>query len=171
VPIICSHPLNYDYAHVYTNQAMLIIQPIDPTVTYHWTGTAWADPDGNVPVAVVPLNTATAEVNIQGKIVYGYNWTAPNAPGLYRITFVLPTTSEASLATAAIDMPEEETLAALAGPGQSGQGPGGPGGGSPGGGPPPGKGKSPGGTAYVDGGNNLTYVDMYLTAAKGRKVR
>ena len=101
-----------------------------------------------------------AEINIQGKIVYGMTWdvkTANDGAGDYRVTFSLddancPTATLNTFITdltVIIPLAEEEETAVVAtlldtdptvsaAPGD-------------------------GGTAYVDGSNNLTYIDLRIT--------
>jgi cysteine-rich repeat protein len=105
----------------------------------------------------------TAEVNVSGKLIDGYNWklrdaTLPggvNKLGWYRLTFSLdgtgkcggtsPIALNTSLATASIVVSTEETAAPLPRAGE------------------------PVGTsvpAVVDAANNLTYIDVYIGARR-----
>ncbi len=150
-------------AMVYTGAARLTIQLIDPAQagtitwdpnTHQWTGTGAYD---------VVFNGATyekgdgpgyygAELNVQGKVVYGYVWqTRGLAAGEYRLTVsldesnaIFPGTS-LTFAGADIMVPVEETTDVTIAE------------------------EGGGNTAYVgtDGYENLTYIDVGLTTGSG----
>lgn len=76
-------------AMVYTSKAYLTIQKIDPdqagSLTWDATNHLWVG--ASQPVV---NEQATGELNVQGKVVYGYVWrTKSLSPGEYRITFSL----------------------------------------------------------------------------------
>lgn len=176
-------------ALVYTAGARLTIQRIDEGATptwdaaqHRWVGTGVADPEFNGAVHEKTSDgpgTYGAEVNVSGKIVFGFNWqTAGLYNGEYRITFSLdgPTDtfpgSGTSLANATIRQSVEEVAgdelairsSSMAGPGAGGGGGhgGGMGGGSGGGS----GGEGGGNTAVMDGANNLSYIDVALTGGE-----
>jgi hypothetical protein len=89
-----------------------------------------------------------AEINVQGKIVYGYNWSvrSPNqGAGYYRITFSLDGVNcSANLntfldTTKVVEPTEEEMLSVTAEPGG-------------------------GGIATMDYANELGYIDVQITS-------
>lgn len=131
--------------------------PVDPRLSWNastglWQGSAVSDAavftDGLAPEG--PGGGFGAEINIQGKIVYGMTWdvkTMNNGVGDYRVTFSL---DDANCSTALLNtfitaateiiVPEEEEVEVTitSAPGE-------------------------GGTAYVDGANNLTFIDLRIT--------
>jgi hypothetical protein len=160
-------------ATVYSGCARLTIQKIadidasPPTLTWdpalaEWqgegtsgsffNGAVWEGGDGP--------GFYSAEINIPGRVIYGYNWnarTTGDGPGIYRLTFSLDGTFahghqcgtialNTSLADAIIRVPAEteEILLAEAEA------------------PDPG-----GGTAVVDEGNNLSYIDVKILPKAG----
>lgn len=170
-------------ATVYSDHARLTIQKIDPAATLIWNSTlgewegagvttvfsggCWEAGDGP--------GGYSAEVNVKGKVIYGFNWDVRNLgnipadqkAGVYRITFSLdpnhgtdPLTT--SLAFAQILPPSEgeETAITLAAAGAGG-------GRKPGGGGGGGDSTGGGGTAYIDAANNLTYIDVTIKAGGG----
>lgn len=94
-------------AMVYTADAWLTIQKVDPTkaltwdpITRMWTGEGAL---GNTAVSAA----ASAELNVQGKVVYGYVWrTKGLSAGEYRITFSLGANSGTSLVGATVAVAE-----------------------------------------------------------------
>lgn len=95
-----------------------------------------------------------AEINVSGKLIYGFNWntkTLNNGAGMYRITFSLdgtgcPTTLNTFFDgdTEIVPSAEEETIEAAAE-------------------------TTGGGVAVMDSANNLSYIDITLTSATGRR--
>ena len=143
-------------AFVYTADSRLSIQLIDPATAagLTWENGKWVGA-GAGPV-VVNAATATSgdgmggytgEISVSGNFVYGYVWnTRTNSAGAgeYRITFSLDGLPSqcVSLAGASIMVPVEEAVVAAPA-------------------------ESVGNVPVVDGGNNLTYIDVGLTSSKG----
>lgn len=178
-------------ALVYTAGARLTIQRIDegasPTwdsTQKRWVGSGVADPVFNGAVHEKTSDgpgTYGAEVNVSGKIVFGFNWQTDGLfNGEYRITFSLdgpmgtfPGTGT-TLANAEIRESVEEVAgdelairsASMAGPGAGGGGGHGGGGGGHGGGGGGGGGEGGGNTAVMDGANNLSYIDVALSGGE-----
>ena len=171
-----------DQATVYSDHARLTIQRIDPNGTLTWdpaygqwigTGVLSTDFNGGCWENVDGPGGYSAEVNVSGKAIYGFNWDVRNlsnaTAGVYRITFSLDPNHGTgplltSLAGAQILPPSEgeETEITLAAAGAGGgRGPGG--GGGDGGGDDAGG----GGTAYIDAANNLTYIDVTIKTKAG----
>ena len=134
--------------------------PLDPRLTWDAAEHAWTETDpaasgdlvNDVPVFNGPLAPEGpaagfgAEINIQGKIVYGFTWdvkTMNDGVGSYRLTFSLADDNCAAAlntyidATTQIVVPEEEVVIAA----------------EPIGG---------GGRAVVDPVHNLTYIDILI---------
>ena len=176
--------LNGASAMVFTAGARLTIQRIvDSTqaswdaAAKRWVGSGTTDPVFNSAVHEKTSDgpgTYGAEINVQGKLIYGFNWSTSGLyNGEYRITFSLdgpsdtfPTGSGTSLNGASILVSEETEepvtiMAARAGSG-SGSG-GGHGGGGSGGGS---GGESEGNDAVVLGDLNLTYIDVALSGGE-----
>lgn len=130
----------------------------NPT-THAWTG------DVNAPIFNKAVYEAgdgpgyyNAEINVKGKIIYGYTWNTKqlnDGAGTYRITFSFDNTAGSTVlntffdSNTAIIVPEEEegeeTTAVSAA--------------STGG----------GGAAVIDVANNLTYMDVRITSgSRGR---
>jgi hypothetical protein len=167
-------------ATVYSDHARLTIQKVaevggNPTDLYwdsnehKWTGGAAQDPDfnGGCWENVDGPGGYSAEVNVSGKAIYGFNWDvrsiSDGEDGVYRITFSLDVdkgtgTLFTNFFGAQVLPPSEgeELLASMAGGGRGGK-PGGGGGGIPGG----------GGTAVIDPTYNLTYIDVTIKAGGG----
>ena len=193
-------PYDSTEAMVYTAGARLTIQRIDDGATptwdsaqKRWVGSGVADPVFNGAIHEKTSDgpgTYGAEINVSGKLVYGFNWqTAGLFNGEYRITFSLDGATDSfagtgtSLADAQILVSEEETETAgdeLAirsfamagpggggGPGMGGGGPGMGGGGHGGGGGGGGEGGEGGGnTAVMLGELNLSYIDVALSGGE-----
>lgn len=160
---------NSDQATVYSGCARMTIQkltkdPTDPTFFVAWnpvTG-AWTGDIGDalfnkaVWEAVEGSESPTsysAEINIPGKVIYGYNWNlrkVGDGAGFYRLTFSLDGTNCPIIlntffteGTTQILLPvEEEVLAEAEEPG--------------------------GGVAVIDYANNLTYIDVEILARSGK---
>ena len=90
-----------------------------------------------------------AEINVKGKMIYGYTWDVKkqnNGAGIYRITFSFDGTAPASTLNTYFDsntqvlLPVEVALASE---------------------------ETGGGTAYIDVANNLTYIDVVILPGKG----
>ncbi len=152
-------------ATVYSGTAKLVIQKLlkDRDATdldlywdasqAKWIGDA-GDPlfEGGVWEAIDGPSGYSAEINVQGKVIYGYNWvtrkTAAGA-GDYRITFVMdpnsPTTYNTDFTTnTIIKLKEEEEEVVVQEEPELG-----------------------GGVTYIDTENNLTYIDVRLTLQNG----
>jgi hypothetical protein len=111
-----------------------------------------------------------AEINIKGRVIYGYTWDVRNmnqGPGDYRLTFAL---EQGPLAvpqntffhedvTAIVPFGDEETTLGPKAGGGGGGGGGGGRGGTGGGGSP-----QTGARAQIDYKNNLTYIDVRITS-------
>ncbi|HUZ02548.1 MAG TPA: right-handed parallel beta-helix repeat-containing protein [Thermomicrobiaceae bacterium] len=137
-------------AIIFSRAARLTIQQITPdgTLTWDpsagkWTGSVVGDPLYNMAVfeAGDGPGQYTGEINVGGKVVYGYNWKTPAVPGTYRITFSLdgvnyPGTLNTHITNATSIMPSDETDAT-------------------------------GGVAQIDGTDNLSYIDVTLTNPNG----
>lgn len=88
----------------------------------------------------------SAEINVSGKVIYGYNWQSPPVDGHYRLTFSLDAvngpvalnTAITSATTIAVSDEGEEMVEALAEPDMGG------------------------GIAKIDGTNGLSYIDVQL---------
>lgn len=152
-------------ATVYSGTAKLVIQKLlkdreDSTLTTTWdpTRSAWTGDIGTplfesgVWNAVDGPTAYSAEINVQGKVIYGYNWvtrkTASGA-GDYRITFVLdpssPTVYNTDFGANTTILPREEgeEVVILEEPDLAG------------------------GVARLDAQNNITYIDVRLTLKNG----
>lgn len=152
-------------AMVYTSGARLTIQRIDDPAQASWDAAQrkWVGKGAAEPVFNSAVYEKTsdgpgsygAELNVQGKVVYGFNWATDGLyNGEYRLTFSLdgpsdafPTGSGTSLNGATIlpssEEEEEVTISDKAG-------------GAPGG----------GNTAVVDGAKELTYIDVALSGGQ-----
>jgi hypothetical protein len=161
-------------ATIYSEHARLTIQRIDKASasaliwnadTGQWEGLGVLSTDfnGGCWEGVDGPGGYSAEINVSGKAIYGYNWdvrTTSNAiAGTYRITFSLDatrpdgnlfTTIDASTQVMTTATTTEATLLAAKGSG------GGKGGGVP----------SGGGTAVIDAFNNLTYIDVTIKSGR-----
>ncbi|SMO78637.1 hypothetical protein [Fodinibius sediminis] len=152
-------------ATVYSGTAKLVIQQLlkdrdDPTlsttwdpVNAKWTGDV-GEPlfEGGVWDAVDGPGGYSAEINVQGKVIYGYNWVTRKTaagPGDYRITFVLDSNSPVTYntdftsGTSIVPREEEEEVVVAEEP------------------------ELGGGVAHVVADNNLTYIDVRLTLKNG----
>ncbi len=145
-------------ATIYSHCARLVIQKIAAVgQELTWDGEQWngaSDPCLNSAVwdAGDGPEYFSAEVNVSGKLIYGYNWKVrelPNAAGVYRITFVLDERDidgkpdlNSSLEYATVKISEEEESASM----ESDDG-GGPGG---------------GGNAVILADENLSYMDVTI---------
>ena len=153
-------------ATVYTHCARMRIQKIiDPEeiawseVLREWTGEI-KDPifDGAVYEAGDGPGFYSAEVNVKGRVIYGYTWDVrklqdPDEPtGLYRITFMLDdncgtfSARNATLVNAQIQLPEEEVEASEDDDG----------------------GDTGGGVAEIIQDQELTYIDVRIEDGKGK---
>jgi hypothetical protein len=152
-------------ATVYSGTAKLVIQQLlkerdDPTLTTTWNPllSQWTGDIGSplfesgVWNAVDGPSGYSAEINVQGKVIYGYNWVTRRTaagPGDYRITFVLDPNSNVTYNTdfdsnTIIVLKEEEEEVVIQ--------------------------EEPdlaGGVAIIDAVNNLTYMDVRLTLKSG----
>lgn len=156
-------------AMVFTAGARLTIQRIDDpsraswdASAHRWVGVGAADPEFNSAVYEATGDgpgSYAAEINVQGKIVYGFNWdTTGLYNGEYRLTFSIDGANDAfpngpgtSLMGATI-MPsaeesESELIAARAAGGSGGSG-------------------GSANVAVVDGANELTYIDVGLSGGE-----
>lgn len=134
------------------------VVPLDPRLVWNAVANVWQDataadlinetavfngalaPEG-------PSGGYGAEINIQGKVVFGYTWdvrTLNQGAADYRITFSLADGNCAAVLNTfivpatQIVVPEEEIVIAAEGSG--------------------------GGSAVVDGANNLSYIDIRITS-------
>lgn len=154
-------------ALVYSRCARLTIQklakdPTDPAFTVTWNPSLgrW-DGDAATPIynsGVWMTGTGksgaySAEINVSGKVIYGYNWNvrkSGSGAGTYRLTFSLdgthPPVSLNTFFTAGITniVPSSEGEAVIAA--------------EPG-----------GGVAVIDYTNNLTYIDVQILSSRGGK--
>lgn len=148
-------------AMVYTDGARLTVQRIAPGAQlqwnrelHRWVGDGSSDPIVNSAVwerTEDGPGTYGAELNIQGKVIYGYNWNPANLPpGEYRLTFSLDdsgpaysgsgTTLESAAILASTETEEETPDAAP-------------------------RAEAAGNVAVVLGEENLSYIDVGLTGA------
>jgi hypothetical protein len=153
-------------ATVYSGTAKLVIQQLlkerdDPTLTTTWNPllSQWTGDIGSplfesgVWNAVDGPSGYSAEINVQGKVIYGYNWVTRRTaagPGDYRITFVLDPNSNVTYNTdfdsntiIVLKEEEEEEVVIQEEPDLAG------------------------GVAIIDAVNNLTYMDVRLTLKSG----
>lgn len=153
-------------ATVYSGTAKLVIQQLlkdrdDPSLSTTWDAglSRWTGDvgpplfEGGVWEAVDGPGDYNAEVNVQGKVIYGYNWVTRKTaagPGDYRITFVLDATSQVTYntdfdaSTTILAREEEEEEVVIQDEPDLG-----------------------GGVAMIDDVNNLTYMDVRLTLKNG----
>ncbi len=143
-------------ATVYSGAARLTIQKVDATKTLtwdastgQWTGTGVLGTYFNGAVADAGDGPGyySAEINVSGKLVYGYNWNMrtpgmSGGPGSYRITFSLDTefpglNTYFDANTQIVPSAEEEAVIAAEG----------------------------GGVAAMDPANNLSYIDVNITSS------
>lgn len=137
-------------ATVYTPFARVMIQKVpDGTILENlvWTPLGWVE--GSTLLDVLVDETATAEVNVGGKVIYGYNWRIGRMPevdvGQYRITFGIEPmlgNTEFDELTEILPFGEEEEVSAEAEP-------------------------TGGGVAGIDHVNNVTFIDITLTGRSG----
>ena len=158
-----------DRATVYSNHARLTIQRIDPALELVWDSVAgqWCgggvlstDFNGGCWQEVEGPGGYSAEINLPGKVIYGYNWdvltTSLGRAGTYRITFSLDQDNGTGDLQTRFDettrilpiAPEEGTALSLSQ--------------KPDGGKP-----EAGGTAFVRPDLNLTYIDVTIKAGGG----
>lgn len=152
-----------DSATVYSGMAKLVIQKLEENpekLTWNPNTSAWEGDvstplfEGGVWENIDGPSGYSAEVNVQGKVIYGYNWVTRKTgdeAGTYRITFVLDKNYEGFTNTifdkTTIIVPkeeEEEEETTLAGEPDLG-----------------------GGITKVVPQFNLTYIDVKLTTEKG----
>ncbi|MCB0125369.1 MAG: hypothetical protein KDE58_24110, partial [Caldilineaceae bacterium] len=148
--------LTYDSleATVYSPNGRLVIQSligdkesIDAS-DLEWENDHWVDmdPDDSIGVGNPIQVSFSGELNVGGKVIYGLSqggWK-PTAAGDYRITFYLPTDENTFFdaeTTIRVSAETEEITAEAEDTG--------------------------GGLAYVDSGNNLTYIDISVVAGGG----
>jgi hypothetical protein len=153
-------------ATVYSGTARLVIQKLTKTredtsltlswnpVSSQWTGDAKNPVVSSGVWTMISGPTAySAEINVQGKLIYGYNWVTKrdaDDAGDYRITFVLEPSAPGVVCNTLFDentsirLSEEETELMLeAEP------------------------VTTGGVARVSTEHNLTYIDVRLTTSNG----
>lgn len=146
-------------ATIYSSQAMLVIQKLiglneGETPDISWSTDRWSgeNVDNNFIYKIsVPEGSFSAEVNVQGKVIYGHNWLTEddaNGPGTYRITFVLLNKGTASIDDGTAILGSDETVETP----EESQG---------------GRRKFIGGEAKIDPKNNLTYIDVQLSPTRG----
>lgn len=155
-------------ATIYSATARLVIQKLtkdrdseDLSLDWDATSSQWTG-DANLPVVSSGVWTNlsgptaySAEINVQGKLIYGYNWVTRRdggGPGDYRITFVLePNVSGVTCNThfdgsTFVKVSEEETEVEVL---------------------PEAEPVATGGVAKIDTDHNLTYIDVRLTEGAG----
>jgi len=159
-------------ATVYSHCARLVIQKLtttrdDPNLTLAWNPTTniW-EGDANPSLFAQDMvvweggdgpGYYSAEINVKGKIIYGYTWNVRrlnDGPGDYRITFNLdendcpmPLNTFFDAGTQIVPISEEEITTEEADDG----------------------GDTGGATAYIDTVNNLTYMDVRILQRSGGK--
>lgn len=155
-------------ANVYSGMARLVIQKLTKTredqslnVTWNatlgiWEGDVEAPEfEGGVWEGIDGPGGYSAEINVQGKVIYGFNWvtrTMASGPADYRLTFVLDPNSPVTNQNTDFDANTiiaggaEEEVEPLAEGEETDTG---------------------GGVAVVDHQNNLTYIDVRLTPKNG----
>jgi len=156
-------------ATVYSGCARLTIQKLtkahtDPTLSLTWNAAAgeWvgdatpAQFNGGVWEGADGPGYYSAEINVSGKCIYGYNWDVRQGgegAGSYRLTFSLEDDSEHTeialntfftdgITTIMLPVVEPEEAVIMAEPVE-------------------------GGVAAIDFANNLTYIDINITAKSG----
>ena len=152
---------------IYSGTARLVIQKLtkdrdseDLSLQWDATNSRWTG-DANDPIVssgvwnnISGPAAYSAEINVQGKLIYGYNWVTKrdgDGAGDYRITFVLEpsvpglTCNTLFDASSYVLVSEEETETT-----EEDSGP-----------------VSTGGIAEIDTNNNLTYIDVRLTEGTG----
>ena len=140
-------------ATVYSNEARLTIQrlvvPREQIAegALEWVpGDGWTetDPEANLINEPIYNSPYTAEVNVKGRVIYGYTWNARrnnDGAGDYRITFSIDSNDQfTSLADAMLILPIEEGEI----PAESSE-------------------EGGGATPVLVGASNLTYIDIRLT--------
>lgn len=146
-------------ATVFSPHARLTIQKLvseNPELTWDASAHAWIGSEVLSPVfnkavweAADGPSYYNAEINVKGKMIYGYTWDVKkqnNGAGIYRITFSFDGTAPASTLNTYFDsntqvlLPVEVALASE---------------------------ETGGGTAYIDVANNLTYIDVVILSGKG----
>ncbi len=154
-------------ATVYSGNARLTIQRLDAVDTLTWNaptgewGTSAADGtfvalpvffSGGVCGATEGMSTSYAgEINVSGKLVYGYNWDIRGIdPGIYRITFSLDplTATDGSHPSNELNTFFDSATQVLGLTSEEG--------GTPTDSP-----------AVVDTADNLTYIDVTITSSQG----
>lgn len=147
-------------ATVYSHCARMTIQKLtaefddavlawDPALG-QWTGDV-TEPFYNSAVWMdgsSPLDKYSAEINVKGKVIYGMLWdtkTHGDGPGIYRLTFSLDGTN----ASLPLNTYFDETTQVLVAVEETE------------------KEEPTGGVVVIDTANNLTYVDLPITPAKG----
>ena len=148
-------------ATVYSANARLTIQKftIDkndiPNYTFAWVdGEGWIDEGGGNYLIKEPIINEPygAEVNVKGKVIYGYTWNVRNdndGGGVYRVTFSFDNASTSIANAEIIYLSEEEEFTAASAPGV-------------------------GGSAVLVPEENLTYIDIIIAEnnkGKGGKGR
>jgi len=129
-----------------------------------WVGTGGNEALINDPIFNKPVYEGgdgpgyyAAEINVKGKVIYGYTWkvrTMNDGEGYYRLTFSLDNDGPVALNTffdevTEILVAEEEEVTAEEG--EDGDG----------------NDAARGGTGVIDVANNLTYMDILITAKQG----
>jgi hypothetical protein len=166
-PYVCTQ------ATVYSDHARLTIQRINPEASLEWdpvtgawfglgvlstdfNGGAWETEDGP--------GGYSAEINLPGKVIYGFNWDvlamSDGIAGTYRITFSLDPAADHGTgnlqtdfdAATQIKLSETQEEAAVLLAKASGGG----------GGRPP-----AGGKAFIDPDKNITWIDVKIKAGGG----
>ncbi|MDE3182053.1 MAG: hypothetical protein KGM16_01430 [Bacteroidota bacterium] len=147
-----------DEATIYSRHARLTIQKLtktDPILTWNTSSDSWTgDGAGTVVFSSAVWQAGdgpgfyNAEVNIKGKVIYGYTWDANkfnDGAGEYRITFSFDGDEAGTILNTFLTnntgiIGSSEIVAAEEGAGN---------------------------TAHIDATNNLTYIDVALTGRGG----
>lgn len=154
-----------ELATVYSGMAKMVIQKLDdmpanqdPDLTWNSDLSKWEGDvgsplfEGGVWESIDGPSGYSAEINVQGKVIYGYNWVTRkigDGPGNYRLTFVLDGNFTGTQNTVfdgdtVILVNEEEEEITVAEEPDLG-----------------------GGVAVIMHENNLTYIDVQLTPKNG----
>ena len=156
-----------DLATVYSGMAKMVIQKLDdlpenqtPNLTWNSDLSKWEGDigsplfEGGVWENIDGPSGYSAEINVQGKVIYGYNWVTRktgDGTGYYRLTFVLDNNFTGNQNTffdsntvILFNEEEEEEVTITAEPDLGG------------------------GTAVIVPENNLTYIDVQLVPKNGR---
>ena len=133
----------------YTIQRVGSYDAVTPSLVWNDTAGLWRFPGGSTPVVRVDLSGSSyvPEVNVSGKLIYGYNWQTRNdGLGLYRLTFHLD--QRYCAPTLNTFFTPETTVWVTAGESESHEG-------------------GRGGTPVISPSDNLTYIDVRIVPGAG----